>query len=84
MGSVVGWLLQIRESLTKRAKEFNILVDDVAITHLSFGTEVTLPDAAFAHSLPASGKERAICQHDLPLTLCHALFSDVTVKYCAL
>ena len=23
-----------------RAKEFNILVDDVAITHLSFGTEV--------------------------------------------
>ena len=24
----------------KRAKEFNILMDDVAITHLSFGTEV--------------------------------------------
>lgn len=23
-----------------RAKEFNILIDDVAITHLSFGTEV--------------------------------------------
>lgn len=32
--------LQIRDSLTKRAREFNILVDDVAITHLSFGTEV--------------------------------------------
>ena len=32
---------QVRESLTLRAKEFNILVDDVAITHLSFGTEVT-------------------------------------------
>jgi len=31
---------QIRDSLTKRAREFNILVDDVAITHLSFGTEV--------------------------------------------
>ncbi|KAK9800781.1 hypothetical protein WJX73_002039 [Symbiochloris irregularis] len=31
----------VRESLTLRAKEFNILVDDVAITHLSFGTEFT-------------------------------------------
>eukprot|EP00210_Caulerpa_lentillifera_P003674 g3507.t1 len=31
----------IRESLTARAKEFNILLDDVAITHLSFGTEFT-------------------------------------------
>ena len=31
---------QVRENLTQRAKEFNILVDDVAITHLSFGVEV--------------------------------------------
>ncbi|KAI7841531.1 hypothetical protein COHA_004702 [Chlorella ohadii] len=31
----------VRDSLTKRAQEFNILVDDVAITHLSFGTEFT-------------------------------------------
>ena len=39
--SLVNWsLLQVRESLTKRAREFNILLDDVAITHLSFGTEV--------------------------------------------
>ena len=30
----------VRESLTKRAAEFNILLPDVAITHLSFGTEV--------------------------------------------
>jgi hypothetical protein len=30
----------VRDSLTNRAKEFNILVDDIAITHLSFGTEV--------------------------------------------
>ena len=30
---------QVRDSLTARAKEFNILVDDIAITHLSFGTE---------------------------------------------
>ena len=29
-----------------RAKEFNILVDDIAITHLSFGTEV-LPALTF-------------------------------------
>ena len=33
-------MLQVRESLTARAKEFNIVLDDVAITHLSFGTEV--------------------------------------------
>ncbi len=32
--------LQVRESLMVRAKEFNILMDDVAITHLSFGAEV--------------------------------------------
>ena len=31
--------MQVRDSLTARAKEFNILVDDIAITHLSFGTE---------------------------------------------
>ena len=30
----------VRNELTKRASEFNILIDDVAITHLSFGTEV--------------------------------------------
>lgn len=31
----------VRDELTKRAAEFNILIDDVAITHLSFGTEFT-------------------------------------------
>eukprot|EP00246_Nothoceros_aenigmaticus_P018485 TRINITY_DN9684_c0_g1_i2.p1 TRINITY_DN9684_c0_g1~~TRINITY_DN9684_c0_g1_i2.p1 ORF type:complete len:193 (-),score=42.17 TRINITY_DN9684_c0_g1_i2:225-803(-) len=29
----------VRESLIKRAKDFNLLLDDVAITHLSYGTE---------------------------------------------
>ncbi|KAK4417863.1 Prohibitin-3, mitochondrial [Sesamum alatum] len=29
----------VRQSLIHRAKEFNILVDDVAITHLSYGAE---------------------------------------------
>lgn len=31
----------IREELTRRAAEFNILLDDVSITHLSFSTEFT-------------------------------------------
>ena len=31
----------VRLALTKRAKEFNISVDDIAITHLSFGAEFT-------------------------------------------
>jgi hypothetical protein len=30
----------VRAAMTARCKEFNIMVDDVAITHLSFGTEV--------------------------------------------
>ncbi|XP_050232339.1 prohibitin-3, mitochondrial [Mercurialis annua] len=29
----------VRESLIKRAKDFNIVLDDVAITHLSYGVE---------------------------------------------
>lgn len=29
----------VRDSLTKRAKDFNIVLDDVAITHLSYGAE---------------------------------------------
>ena len=29
----------IRDNLTKRASEFNILLDDVAITHLKYGQE---------------------------------------------
>ena len=33
--------MQVRESLTARAREFNIVLDDVAITHLSFGTEAS-------------------------------------------
>jgi len=32
----------VRAAMTARAKEFNILVDDIAITHLSFGTEVRI------------------------------------------
>lgn len=34
-------MLQVRDNLLARAREFNIIVDDVAITHLSFGTEFT-------------------------------------------
>lgn len=31
----------VRSELTRRAAEFSILIDDVALTHLSFGTEFT-------------------------------------------
>lgn len=31
----------VRDSLRMRAKDFNIILDDVAITHLSFSTEFT-------------------------------------------
>jgi len=33
--------LRIRRSLTERAKDFNIAVEDVSITHLTFGREYT-------------------------------------------
>jgi len=32
---------QIRETLTKRAETFNLILDDVSITHLVFGKEFT-------------------------------------------
>ncbi len=32
---------RIREDLVKRAKEFNIFLEDVSITHLTFGQEFT-------------------------------------------
>ncbi|XP_072979778.1 prohibitin-3, mitochondrial-like [Typha angustifolia] len=32
----------VRDSLIRRAREFNIILDDVAITHLSYGTEFSL------------------------------------------
>jgi hypothetical protein len=31
---------QVKQALTARAADFNILLDDVALTHLSFGDEV--------------------------------------------
>ncbi|CAL5417819.1 unnamed protein product [Camellia sinensis] len=31
----------VRESLVRRAKDFNIVLDDVAITHLSYGAEIS-------------------------------------------
>lgn len=33
--------LLIRQELTERAKDFNIILDDVSITELSFGREYT-------------------------------------------
>lgn len=32
---------RIREDLLKRAREFNILLEDVSLTHLTFGKEFT-------------------------------------------
>ena len=33
---------RIREDLLKRAREFNIVLEDVSITHMTFGQEFTL------------------------------------------
>ena len=35
-------MAQVRESLMSRAADFGIILEDVAITHLSFGPEVRL------------------------------------------
>lgn len=50
---------QVRENLLARAREFNIIVDDVAITHLSFGTEFT--KAVEAKQVAQQEAERARC-----------------------
>lgn len=63
-------MVQIRDSLTKRAREFNILVDDVAITHLSFGTEVDCcacpPALSYCPAL-------LLCTYQSALQLCPAV-----------
>lgn len=50
--------VQVRESLMARAADFGIVLDDVAITHLSFGTEVR----AGAWGEGGSGRGRAYGQ----------------------
>merc|ERR1711966_107567 len=35
----MGVSTEIREAIVKRAAQFNILIDDVAITHLTYGKE---------------------------------------------
>jgi regulator of protease activity HflC (stomatin/prohibitin superfamily) len=49
--------LQIREALMSRASDFNILLDDVAITHLSFSREYTA--AVEAKQVAQQDAERA-------------------------
>jgi hypothetical protein len=53
---------QVRESLVERAKEFNIQLDDVAITHLSFGTEARPHSAPRMPSVGPAGCARLIVQ----------------------
>ncbi len=50
-----GW--QIRDALLSRAKDFHILLDDVAITHLSFSREYTA--AIEAKQVAQQDSERA-------------------------
>lgn len=61
--TAVGWLLcvqvshAIRDSLMVRAAEFGIMLEDIAITHLSFGTEFT--KAVEAKQVAEQDAERA-------------------------
>ncbi len=48
---------QIRDLLTQRSAEFNILLDDVAITHLAFSREYTA--AVEAKQVAQQDAERA-------------------------
>lgn len=60
--------VQVRDNLLARAREFNIIVDDVAITHLSFGTEFT--KAVEAKQVAQQEAERArcvVCFNNVPL-----------------
>ena len=61
---------QVRDSLTARAKEFNILVDDIAITHLSFGTEARSSSALHPAVLP---RYAAVCDSPTATLSCPGL-----------
>merc|ERR1712088_254954 len=49
--------LLIRQQLTERAKDFNIILDDVAITELSFGKEYSA--AVESKQVAQQGAQRA-------------------------
>lgn len=51
-------LLQVRDSLHQRAQDFGIVLEDVAITHLSFSQEVR-SDSHTTACLPAATANRA-------------------------
>jgi hypothetical protein len=44
--------LAVRDSLTVRAADFGIVLEDIAITHLSFGTEFTRVRGAQLQPMP--------------------------------
>ena len=48
---------QIRQSLFERAKDFNLIIDDVSITHLTFGKEFT--ESIESKQVAAQQAERA-------------------------
>ena len=51
---------RIREDLLTRAREFNIVLEDVSITHLTFGQEFT-----------KAVEQKQIAQQDAELSLIH-------------
>lgn len=68
---------QVRDSLTARAKEFNILVDDIAITHLSFGTEAR---SAPARAPAAWLLELELCMRHSPWRYPVAVAADLLLR----
>ena len=51
---------QVKDALTQRANDFHILLDDVALTHLSFGDEVHPPPTLRAASHSHARAEAAL------------------------
>lgn len=51
----------MRDSLTVRAADFGIVLEDIAITHLSFGTEFTRVRHSCSRQLLPSGIINAGC-----------------------
>jgi len=65
--------LLIRRELTERAKDFNIILDDVSITELSFGKEYT-----------AAVEAKQVAQQEAQRKIANNLFNACLKNVCSL
>ncbi|KAF5952600.1 hypothetical protein HYC85_010544 [Camellia sinensis] len=71
----------VRESLVRRAKDFNIVLDDVAITHLLYGAEFSKAVEVVALSSYEEKEEQFKEQHNQGLSIRILLMYRFEIRY---